>query len=201
MTEPDESAGAVVHDFPDPAVDPGELTPRQRRVLEVIRSAVERRGYPPSMREIGEAAGLASPSSVSHQLRVLETKGFIRRDPNRPLALECCRRPVRRAARVPPKEWTAVSTRSRPTSTRQAVATGTRRRPMCRWSAASPRAVQFWPSRRSRRSSRSPTSWWGMEPCSSSTWSATRWWAAICDGDWVVVRQQPVAEHRQRPPR
>ena len=79
--------GGTLHSFPD-TEDAAGLTPRQRRVLEVIRDAVERRGYPPSMREIGQAAGLASPSSVSHQLRVLETKGYIRRDPHRPRALE-----------------------------------------------------------------------------------------------------------------
>src|SRR6185503_1362462 len=64
------------------------LTVRQRRVLEVIRNSVDRRGYPPSMREIGEAVGLTSPSSVAHQLATLERKGFIRRDPNRPRAIE-----------------------------------------------------------------------------------------------------------------
>jgi repressor LexA len=61
---------------------------RQRRVLEVIRAAIGDRGYPPSMREIGEKAGLSSPSSVAHQLKTLESKGYIRRDPNRPRALE-----------------------------------------------------------------------------------------------------------------
>lgn len=64
------------------------LTPRQRRVLETIRESVESRGYPPTMREIGEAVGLASPSSVKHQLMALERKGFLRRDPNRPRAME-----------------------------------------------------------------------------------------------------------------
>ncbi|MFE5311274.1 transcriptional repressor LexA [Isoptericola sp. NPDC056578] len=64
------------------------LTPRQRRVLETIRSSVEARGYPPTMREIGEAVGLASPSSVKHQLTTLERKGYLRRDPNRPRAIE-----------------------------------------------------------------------------------------------------------------
>jgi repressor LexA len=63
------------------------LTPRQRRVLEVIREWVERRGYPPSVREIGEAVGLTSTSSVAHQLRALERKGYLRRDPNRPRAV------------------------------------------------------------------------------------------------------------------
>jgi repressor LexA len=64
------------------------LTARQRLVLETIRDAVERRGYPPSMREIGEAVGLTSPSSVAHQLATLERKGYLRRDPNRPRAIE-----------------------------------------------------------------------------------------------------------------
>ncbi len=64
------------------------LTVRQRRVLEVIRNSVDRRGYPPSMREIGDAVGLASPSSVSHQLNALVAKGYLRRDPNRPRAIE-----------------------------------------------------------------------------------------------------------------
>jgi len=77
-----------VHEIPDGPPDETGLTPRQRKVLEVIRDAVERRGYPPSMREIGEAVGLTSPSSVAHQLATLERKGFIRRDPNRPRAIE-----------------------------------------------------------------------------------------------------------------
>ncbi len=64
------------------------LTKRQTAILDVIREAVEARGYPPSVREIGEAVGLTSPSSVAHQLRVLEQKGYLRRDPNRPRALE-----------------------------------------------------------------------------------------------------------------
>ena len=78
---------AKIHELPDR--DPGDgLTTRQRRVLEVIRNSVDRRGYPPSLREIGEAVGLASPSSVSHQLSALERKGFLRKDPNRPRAIE-----------------------------------------------------------------------------------------------------------------
>ncbi len=78
---------AKVHELPDR--DPGDgLTTRQRRVLEVIRNSVDRRGYPPSLREIGEAVGLQSPSSVSYQLLALERKGFLRKDPNRPRALE-----------------------------------------------------------------------------------------------------------------
>ncbi len=63
------------------------LTNRQRRILEVIRAAVEERGYPPTVREICDAVGLASTSSVAHQLTVLQEKGYLRKDPNRPRAL------------------------------------------------------------------------------------------------------------------
>jgi repressor LexA len=77
-----------IRDFPDGPPDETGLTPRQRKVLEVIRASVERRGYPPSMREIGEAVGLTSTSSVSHQLATLERKGYLRRDPHRPRAVD-----------------------------------------------------------------------------------------------------------------
>lgn len=63
------------------------LTARQEAVLEVIRRSVAERGYPPSVREIGEEVGLTSPSSVAHQLRALERKGMLRRDEHRPRAL------------------------------------------------------------------------------------------------------------------
>ncbi|MET8763998.1 transcriptional repressor LexA [Lentzea sp. NPDC004782] len=63
------------------------LTLRQRKVLEVIRDWVDRFGCPPSVREIGEAVGLTSTSSVAYHLRALERKGFLRRDPNRPRAV------------------------------------------------------------------------------------------------------------------
>lgn len=78
----------TVAELPDGPPDASGLTPRQRRVLDVIRESVDSRGYPPSMREIGERVGLTSSSSVSHQLRVLEQKGLLRRDPNRPRAIE-----------------------------------------------------------------------------------------------------------------
>jgi len=64
------------------------LTPRQRTILDVIRASVTSRGYPPSIREIGDAVGLTSTSSVAHQLRTLERKGYLRRDPNRPRAVD-----------------------------------------------------------------------------------------------------------------
>lgn len=65
-----------------------ELTPRQRQVLDFIRSEIHRRGFPPSVREIGEAVGLSSSSTVHSHLAALEAKGLIRRDPSKPRALE-----------------------------------------------------------------------------------------------------------------
>ena len=77
------SPGAAV--TPLPIASPGDgLTARQRVILDVIRDAVERRGYPPSIREICEAAGLSSTSSVAHQLAALEAKGYLLRDAGRP---------------------------------------------------------------------------------------------------------------------
>src|SRR3954464_11569358 len=64
------------------------LSDKQQAILEVIQRSVSSRGYPPSMREIGDAVGLSSLSSVTHQLNQLELAGYIRRDPNRPRALE-----------------------------------------------------------------------------------------------------------------
>jgi repressor LexA len=64
------------------------LTARQRTILDVIHNSVATRGYPPSIREICLAAGLSSTSSVAHQLVVLEKKGYLRRDANRPRAVD-----------------------------------------------------------------------------------------------------------------
>jgi repressor LexA len=77
-----------VSELPDGPPDATGLTPRQQRVLAHIKDSIEKRGYPPSMREIGEAVGLTSSSSVAHQLKVLEEKGFLKRDPHRPRAIE-----------------------------------------------------------------------------------------------------------------
>jgi repressor LexA len=64
------------------------LSDKQRAIMDVIQRSVTHRGYPPSMREIGDAVGLSSLSSVTHQLHQLELSGYLRRDPNRPRALE-----------------------------------------------------------------------------------------------------------------
>ncbi|MDO5083453.1 MAG: transcriptional repressor LexA [Arachnia propionica] len=78
---------ARIADLPDGQTDAAGLTPRQRLLLKLIRDAVANEGYPPSMRELAERAGLASTSSVAYQLKTLERAGFIRRDPNRPRAM------------------------------------------------------------------------------------------------------------------
>ncbi|GAA2675008.1 MULTISPECIES: transcriptional repressor LexA [Actinosynnema] len=81
------SAAQAAQTAPADVAGNAGLTLRQRKVLDVIRDWVDRFGYPPSVREIGEAVGLTSTSSVAHQLRALERKGFLRRDPNRPRAV------------------------------------------------------------------------------------------------------------------
>jgi len=65
-----------------------ELTKRQQEILDFVRAEVHRCGYPPSVREIGHAVGLSSSSTVHSHLAALEAKGFIRRDPSKPRALE-----------------------------------------------------------------------------------------------------------------
>jgi len=66
----------------------GPLTARQRQVLEFIDAEVRSRGYPPSVREIGDAVGLSSPSTVHAHLAALQDKGYLRRDPSKPRAIE-----------------------------------------------------------------------------------------------------------------
>jgi repressor LexA len=64
------------------------LTPRQREILEMIERHMRERGYPPSVREIGEAVGLTSPSTVHAHLSALQRRGYLRRDPTKPRAIE-----------------------------------------------------------------------------------------------------------------
>ncbi|NQD87143.1 repressor LexA, partial [Paenarthrobacter sp. CM16] len=71
-----------------PQKSPKSLTVRQKKILETIQRSVNDNGYPPSMREIGDTVGLASLSSVTHQLSQLEKLGYLRRDPKRPRAME-----------------------------------------------------------------------------------------------------------------
>ncbi len=83
--------GSAQEAIPESATKPDPdhvLTRRQRKVLQVIRESVQQRGYPPSMREIGEAVGLTSTSSVSYQLSTLQRKGYLHRDIGRPRTVE-----------------------------------------------------------------------------------------------------------------
>ena len=174
-----DGEGASVHPFPedttaDPA-DPDGLTARQRRVLEVIREWVERRGYPPSVREIGEAVGLTSTSSVAHQLRALERKGYLRRDPNRPRAV---------GVLPPDADTEAAEAAARPRPAYVPV--------VGRIAAGGPilaeQAIEeVFPL---PREIVGEGSLFLLRVVGDSMIDA-----AITDGDWVVVRQQPNAEN------
>ncbi len=72
----------------NPRLPLSELSDRQREVLEFIRSTVAARGYPPAVREIGDALGLSSPSTVHSHISSLVKAGYIRRDPSKPRAIE-----------------------------------------------------------------------------------------------------------------
>jgi hypothetical protein len=65
-----------------------DISDRQRQILDLITTTVQRRGYPPSVREIGEAVGLSSPSTVHSHLSALVDGGYLRRDPSKPRAIE-----------------------------------------------------------------------------------------------------------------
>jgi len=86
--KPKSSVPVVIPETPDKPDPNYVLNWRQRKVLQVIRESVQQRGYPPSMREIGEAVGLASTSAVSYQLSTLQKKGYLHRDANRARTVE-----------------------------------------------------------------------------------------------------------------
>ena len=71
---------------PEAGVD--TLGPRQRKILDFILGTVQNRGYPPSVREIAEAVGLASPSTVHAHLEALQKKGYLKKDPTKPRAIQ-----------------------------------------------------------------------------------------------------------------
>ena len=79
------------------------LTPRQRQIWDFVVEYVDRHGYPPTVREIGEAVGLASPSTVHAHLANLERAGLLRRDPTKPRALELIGRERSGASRPTPE--------------------------------------------------------------------------------------------------
>jgi repressor LexA len=87
MTSSTPEDGMEPADWPDPDPDHA-LTWRQQKILQAIRDFAQRRRYSPTLRQIGAAAGLASTSSVSYQLSILQRKGYLRRDPGRPRTIE-----------------------------------------------------------------------------------------------------------------
>ncbi|WP_326798901.1 transcriptional repressor LexA [Streptomyces sp. NBC_01808] len=157
--------------------DSSGLTERQRRVIEVIRDSVQRRGYPPSMREIGQAVGLSSTSSVAHQLMALERKGFLRRDPHRPRAYEV------RGADTPTTQ-AATDTTGKPAASYVPL--------VGRIAAGGPILAEesvedVFPLPRQLVGD---GELFVLKVVGDSMIEA-----AICDGDWVAVRRQPVAEN------
>jgi repressor LexA len=156
------------------------LTERQRTILQVIRASVTSRGYPPSIREIGDAVGLTSTSSVAHQLRTLERKGFLRRDPNRPRAVD---------VRGSDEAAAAVATEM---AGSDALPVPTFVPVLGRIAAGGPilaeQAVEeIFPLPRELVGE---GSLFLLKVVGESMIDA-----AICDGDWVVIRQQNVADN------
>ena len=170
------------------------LTVRQRRVLEVIRNSVDRRGYPPSLREIGEAVGLTSPSSVAHQLSTLERKGFLRRDPNRPRAIEV----VSPDASADARGYRGGATPDDDTATFDETGSGDAR-PEASYVPVLGRIAAGVPIM--AEESVEEVFPLPKQLVGEGTLFLLRVIgdsmvdAAICDGDWVVVRQQPNADN------
>jgi repressor LexA len=157
------------------------LTPRQRDILAVIRSTVEERGYPPSVREIGEAVGLTSPSSVAHQLGVLEKKGLLRRDANRPRALVV-------ADDTSPATASAVDITGIGDATPAAAYVPVLGRIAAGGPILAEEAVEtIFPL---PREVVGEGELFLLKVVGDSMIDA-----AICDGDWVVVRRQPTADN------
>src|ERR1700752_5032038 len=181
---PKGTVPAVVADLPDKP-DPGHvLTWRQRKVLQVIRESVQRRGYPPSMREIGEAVGLTSTSSVSYQLSTLQRKGYLRRDAGRPRTVEV-RLPGHPAVRPEPEldEDAPMDITSQEAAYVPLVGRIAAGGPILAEEAIEdifplPRQIV------------GEGNLFLLRVVGDSMINA-----AIADGDWVVVRQQPVAEN------
>jgi repressor LexA len=168
------------------------LTARQRGVLETIRTSVAERGYPPSMREIGEAVGLTSPSSVAHQLAALERKGYLRRDPHRPRAIEVVGVEREGAAAAAPQA-------RRPQRDDRAARAGNGGDSATAWVPVLGRIAAGGPILAEQsvedvfplpRQLVGEGELFTLRVVGDSMVDA-----AICDGDWVVVRRQPVAEN------
>jgi repressor LexA len=186
---------ASVHVLPDGEAGDDGLTARQRLVLETIRSSVEHRGYPPSMREIGEAVGLTSPSSVKHQLMALERKGYLRRDPNRPRAIEVVQPDDSRTITA----WSPQSRQPAPEPYGEEHLASQDTAPTPSYVPVVGRIAAGGPILADQvvedvfplpRQLVGDGDLFLLRVAGDSMIDA-----AICDGDWVVVRRQPVAEN------
>jgi repressor LexA len=180
---------ADVTELPDGPADSSGLTVRQRKVLEFLRDEIETRGYPPSMREIGAAVGLTSTSSVAHQLRALEGLGYVKRDPNRPRALEIFLPDVMAARR---KMGAAPDAEVDQTGIGDANPTAVNIPMVGRIAAGGPilaeqRVEEIFPMPKALVGD---GTLFMLEVSGDSMVDA-----AICSGDYVVIRQQPNAEN------
>ena len=182
--KPRGSVPAPVPDLPDQPDPDHVLTWRQRRVLQVIRESVQRRGYPPSMREIGEAVGLTSTSSVSYQLSTLQNKGYLRRDAGRPRTVEV-RLPGHPAVRPETglDDETAMDITSQEAAYVPVVGRIAAGGPIL----AEEAIEDIFPLPRQLVGE---GTLFLLKVVGDSMMNA-----GIVDGDWVVVRQQPVAEN------
>ena len=172
-----------VPDLPDQPDPDHVLTWRQRKVLQVIRESVQRRGYPPSMREIGEAVGLTSTSSVSYQLSTLQNKGYLRRDAGRPRTVEV-RLPGHPAVRPDPSfDDAPMDITSQEAAYVPVVGRIAAGGPIL----AEQSIEDIFPLPRQLVGE---GTLFLLKVVGDSMINA-----AITDGDWVVVRQQPVAEN------
>lgn len=184
-----ESPGAQIREFPDLDASDG-LTVRQRRILEVIRESVQRRGYPPTIRDICDATGLSSTSSVAHQLRMLERKGYLRRDPKLPRAVDVRAGDVHDAART--AAGSAPSAPAADDAEHSGAPTPAFVPVVGRIAAGGPILAEqvvedVFPLPRALVGE---GTLFLLRVAGESMIDA-----AIADGDWVVVRQQPTAEN------
>ena len=157
------------------------LSDKQLAILDVIQRSVSTRGYPPSMREIGDAVGLSSLSSVTHQLGQLELSGYLRRDPNRPRAMEVL-------IDLPSIEGGADDSPESTVSVGDAVMV-----PLVGRIAA---GIPITADQQIDEVFPLPRQLTGKgELFMLKVVGESMIDAAICDGDWVVVRQQKTAEN------
>ncbi|MER2135276.1 MAG: transcriptional repressor LexA [Arthrobacter sp.] len=168
------------------------MTPRQKKILETIQASVSANGYPPSMREIGDTVGLASLSSVTHQLSQLEKMGYIRRDPKRPRAMEILV-PLLMHKEQKDSADTPAATGTPATVTELTTAVDTAMVPLVGRIAAGGPILADQVVEEMVPLPRQLVGHGELFMLRVSGDSMVD--AAICDGDWVVVRRQQTAEN------